>query len=180
MRQHIINMAMSLLGILCMTSCEKEEQYWVTDYIPFTINITVSDKNGTDLLNPNDEGTIYNEGIKAFYEGKEYEVKRDESELGSRAILVQFYGLRLVKGRDGIYMLSFGEFEGTQNFDDFELTIDWNNGKPLDVIKVKRTIWWPKSKKPFYESETQVSLNGKNAGVDSSTGPTVIIPKVIE
>ena len=77
-------------------------------------------------------------------------------------------------------MLSFGEFEGTQNFDDFELTIDWNNGKPLDVIKVKRTILWPKSKKPFYESETQVSLNGKNAGVDSSTGPTVIIPKVIE
>ena len=71
---------------------------------------------------------------RRIYEGKEYEVKCDESELGFMAIGIWFYGLRLVKGKDGIYMLSFGEFEGTQNFDDFELTIDWNKGKQSDVI----------------------------------------------
>ena len=74
------------------TSCEKEEQYWVTDYIPFTINITVSDKNGTDLLNPNDEGTIYNEGIKAFTKGKNKEGKRTRQKLGPRVIWVHFTG----------------------------------------------------------------------------------------
>ena len=60
-------------GLLSFTSCSEDpdgpEPGMIWDIAPFVIHITVSDKDGNDLLNPETSLSIANNGIKAIFGG---------------------------------------------------------------------------------------------------------------
>lgn len=150
-------------GLLSFTSCSEDpdgpEPGMIWDIAPFVINITVSDKDGNDLLNPETSFSIANNGIKAIFGGETFEMDSMPVADGqSRAILAVFRGLYSYQGSDGRYRLSFGEFAGDRNYDPQELVIDWNDGTPNDTIVFSHSFWW-KNHEP--EQKTVVYLNGK-------------------
>ncbi len=150
-------------GLLSFTSCSEDpdgpEPGMIWDIAPFVINITVSDKDGNDLLNPETSLSIANNGIKAIFGGETFEMDSMPVADGqSRAILAVFRGLYSYQGSDGRYRLSFGEFAGDRNYDPQELVIDWNDGTPNDTIVFSHSFWW-KNHEP--EQKTVVYLNGK-------------------
>ena len=53
-------------------------------------------------------------------------------------VLVEFYGFRLVKYEEG-YFLSYGEIEGTAEYDNEEFTLTWPDGT-VDRITYKRRV----------------------------------------
>ncbi len=149
-------------GLLSFTSCSEDpdgpEPGMIWDIAPFVINITVSDKDGNDLLNPETSLSIANNGIKAIFGGETFEMDSMPVADGqSRAILAVFRGLYSYQG-SGRYRLSFGEFAGDRNYDPQELVIDWNDGTPNDTIVFSHSFWW-KNHEP--EQKTVVYLNGK-------------------
>lgn len=150
-------------GLLSFTSCSEDpdgpEPGMIWDIAPFVINITVSDKDGNDLLNPETSFSIANNGIKAIFGGETFEMDSMPVADGqSRAILAVFRGLYSYQGSDGRYRLSFGEFAGDRNYDPQELVIDWNDGTPNDTIVFSHSFWW-ENHEP--EQKTVVYLNGK-------------------
>lgn len=150
-------------GLLSFTSCSEDpdgpEPGMIWDIAPFVINITVSDKDGNDLLNPETSLSIANNGIKAIFGGETFEMDSMPVADGqSRAILAVFRGLYSYQGSDGRYRLSFGEFAGDRNYDPQELVIDWNDGTPNDTIVFSHSFWW-ENHEP--EQKTVVYLNGK-------------------
>ena len=150
-------------GLLSFTSCSEDpdgpEPGMIWDIAPFVINITVSDKDGNDLLNPETSLSIANNGIKAIFGGETFEMDSMPVADGqSRAILAVFRGLYSYQGSDGRYRLSFGEFAGDRNYDPQELVIDWNDGTPNGTIVFSHSFWW-KNHEP--EQKTVVYLNGK-------------------
>lgn len=150
-------------GLLSFTSCSEDpdgpEPGMIWDIAPFVINITVSDKDGNDLLNPETSLSIANNGIKAIFGGETFEMDSMPVADGqSRAILAVFRGLYSYQGSDGRYRLSFGEFAGDRNYAPQELVIDWNDGTPNDTIVFSHSFWW-ENHEP--EQKTVVYLNGK-------------------
>lgn len=150
-------------GLLSFTSCSEDpdgpEPGMIWDIAPFVINITVSDKDGNDLLNPETSLSIANNGIKAIFGGETFEMDSMPVADGqSRAILAVFRGLYSYQGSDGRYRLSFGEFAGDRNYDPQELVIDWNDGTPNDTIVFSHSFWW-ENHEP--NQKTIVYLNGK-------------------
>lgn len=150
-------------GLLSFTSCSEDpdgpEPGMIWDIAPFVINITVSDKDGNDLLNPETSFSIANNGIKAIFGGETFEMDSMPVADGqSRAILAVFRGLYSYQGSDGRYRLSFGEFAGDRNYDPQELVIDWNDGTPNDTIVFSHSFWW-ENHEP--KQKTVVYLNGK-------------------
>lgn len=150
-------------GLLSFTSCSEDpdgpEPGMIWDIAPFVINITVSDKDGNDLLNPETSFSIANNGIKAIFGGETFEMDSMPVADGqSRAILAVFRGLYSYQGSDGRYRLSFGEFAGDRNYDPQELVIDWNDGTSNDTIVFSHSFWW-ENHEP--EQKTVVYLNGK-------------------
>lgn len=150
-------------GLLSFTSCSEApdgpEPGMIWDIAPFVINITVSDKDGNDLLNPETSLSIANNGIKAIFGGETFEMDSMPVADGqSRAVLAVFRGLYSYQGSDGRYRLSFGEFAGDRNYDPQELVIDWNDGTPNDTIVFSHSFWW-ENHEP--EQKTVVYLNGK-------------------
>ena len=155
----------SLIAMLLwmyFTSCSKgDDKIW--DFAPIDIGITVSDKNGNDLLNPNKESSICKNGIKAIYKGEEYELNFKSS----RYYMPTFYGLRLVKNTEGRYMLLFGEFDRAKNHEALEVSIDWNDGSAKDDIILKHSFEMVK-KRPVFR--TLIFLNGEYIGEKSILG----------
>lgn len=150
-------------GLLSFTSCSEApdgpEPGMIWDIAPFVINITVSDKDGNDLLNPETSLSIANNGIKAIFGGETFEMDSMPVADGqSRAVLAVFRGLYSYQGSDGRYRLSFGAFAGDRNYDPQELVIDWNDGTPNDTIVFSHSFWW-ENHEP--EQKTVVYLNGK-------------------
>lgn len=150
-------------GLLSFTSCSEDpdgpEPGMIWDIAPFVINITVSDKDGNDLLNPETSLSIANNGIKAIFGGETFEMDSMPVADGqSRAILAVFRGLYSYQGSDGRYRLSFGEFAGDRNYEPQELVIDWNDGTPNDTIVFSHSFWW-ENHEP--NQKTIVYLNGK-------------------
>ena len=151
-------------GLLSFTACSGEESDGpepdvIWDIAPFVIHITVSDKDGNDLLNPETSQSIADNGIKAIWTGRTFEKDSIFVPDGqSRAVLVVFRGLYANQWPDGRYRLSFGEFAGDRNYEPQELVIDWNDGTPNDTIVFSHSFWW-KNHEP--NQKTIVYLNGK-------------------
>ena len=160
MKTKIPHLLVALLLVLFI-SCNKEDDGKLWDFAPLNIEITVSDKNGNDLLDPNKEYSICKNGIKAIYEGEEYELIYKPS----RYYLPTFYGLRLMQTTDGHYMLSFGEFDRTENYESLNVSIDWNDGSAKENITLKHTFNMTKDNPEF---KTFILYNGQPAGEGST------------
>lgn len=152
-----------LLSLCCFTSCNDDENLdgpapdVIWDIYPFGISIEVTDAEGNDLLNPETENSIANQGIKMIYWGMTYEKDSLAIDEQTRAVLVRFYGLRTYQRKDGRYLLGIGEFFGDRDYENENIILDWNDGTPKDTITFSHKFWW-ENQEP--ESETTVRLNG--------------------
>lgn len=140
----IIMIASALLLAGCSAleldeTTDELRDYPIVDWYPVNVVITVSDKAGNDLLDPNRPGN-YAKGTTLTFCGTTYEVQRDVS---TKLYLAHMQGLQLK--RDTLYLsatekkycyfLDFGEIDGAKDFDE-DLVIRWSDGKK-DVIHYK-------------------------------------------
>lgn len=133
-----------LFGImaLALVSCDRiinGGKIW--DISPVVVTVQVVNANGIDLLNPDNQNSYAAGNIKAIYNGKEYECNKNVSEANTKAILAQFYGLKMDKNYVGTYNLFFGEFDGAKSYSNEEVTIFWGDGSS-DKIKFSRKFRW--------------------------------------
>lgn len=116
---HIIA-AIMLISLNCCNI--NNDMIW--DMTPAGVYITITDKNGNNLLDPAVEGNLVGEKMKIVYEDKAYDAiwEREDLPLETRYYYPTFYGLLW----DGVwygeafetkpnYLLYFGEFDGADN-----------------------------------------------------------------
>ncbi len=110
---------------IVITSTDKYDDI-IWDYAPVSLCITVSDQDGQDLLDESVEGNILSDGISLSYDGSNYTMVQDPSQVQTRAVYVEFYGLtRYYSDYDERYLLNFGDFEGNNSYD---MTLQLNLG----------------------------------------------------
>lgn len=144
-----------LAGILLLSGCE----HYIVDYVPVTLYVRVMDASRNDLLDPESEYFLGTD-ITMEYDGKVEHLKPLES---AKAILPTYNGLELIE-KDGSYMLSFGELDGGNEYDD-DFVIKWPDGS-IDTIHYKRRF----GSKRNVEVKEVWKLNGKE-----TSNPVVII-----
>lgn len=151
-----------LLGIMALglLSCEKfDEDDFDTDIPPFVVSLNVVDAKGVDILNPENSNSITLSGIRALYNGVEYECNKDMLSVRTKICSSQFYGLRAIKNnKNGSYYLLFGELDGIGSYSNEEVTISWGDGT-YDKIKFNRKLKW-NSRKGYHNIQQEWFLNG--------------------
>lgn len=143
----VILLLSSLLGIVACDD-HDDDSYMIWDIYPTIISISVEDARGNDLLNPEVEGNIAENGIKAIYKGEVFEKDSVAHRFG-RAYMAVFYGLFTDTLTNGKYVLTVGEFAGDEDFENEEIVIDWNDGSQ-DTIAFDSKFSW-KNKEPFIQ-----------------------------
>lgn len=158
--KNLIGLFLLLLGMNCFTSCENtSDDLMIWDFTPIVLRVSVDDIQGNDLLNPDVEGSIANQGIKAIYKETVYE--KDSAVIATKAYMAFFEGLQTYENKDGKYYLTFGEFNGETTFDKEQLIIDWNDGTQ-DTITFSSKLRWKAKNDPVFDRE--FLLNGKDVG----------------
>ncbi len=163
------------VALFSFSSCEdnifSNGHNMVWDIAPVRISFYVKDYDGRDLLSPSYEENILNNKIKVLYNGEEYPLNVDMSEVDrgddakTRAYMPIMRGLSIDKfGND--HYLKFGEIDGAKS-QDIILVVDWGDGTK-DTIRVIHKFRWKNNGYP--DSETDYYLNNKR--VDS--GFTII------
>lgn len=148
-----------LLSAIGFTACDEtdtEGYDMIWDFAPIVLYISVQDADGNDLLNPETPGNIANQGIKAIYKDNIYE--KDAPINPTRAYLARFMGLQTIKSEEGVYFLTFGEFQGEKTFENEQVTIDWNDGTK-DILTFSSKLSWKSKKEPVFDRKFY--LNGK-------------------
>lgn len=165
--KHLIGFC--LLSLLCavgFTACdeiETEGDNMIWDFAPIELYIAVQDAEGNDLLNPDTPGNIANQGIKAIYKETIYE--KDAPVSQTKAYMPHFRGLQTIKSKEGVYILTFGEFAGDKTFDNEQVIIDWNDGTK-DVITFSNKLSWKSKNEPVIDRT--FNLNGKETEEQSA------------
>ena len=115
-----------LFGLcLMVTACDKKLMDDGGES-PFHFYIGIQDADGHDLLNPNIEGNITKNDIKAIYRGEIYHRTLEDNN--------SF--LETVKTEKGDYLLFLGFWKSQCHFE--TIVIDWGNGSK-DVISFDAT-----------------------------------------
>ena len=122
------------------------------DWNPVILKIAVQDTNGTDLLNPTNDGFV-GSLVTAEWNGNTYTYDHSVGNTTSRVYAPFWYGLFLQE-IDGVYYLSLGEFAGDKEYD-HDLIIRWQDGKK-DVIHYKNRV-----NEAMIKASRTYSLNGK-------------------
>ena len=124
-----------VLCTLFLVACDNgEEALTIWDYSPVVCYVAVEDADGHDLLDPQTEGNILGQDIKADFMGDTYELNAEVVQ--TRYYLARFTGLQLVYGGDEErYYLRFGELAGENTYENEPLTLHWGDGS-TDVITV--------------------------------------------
>ncbi len=135
-----------LLGLmLCSFSCSESEDFVIRDFSPIEMKMYVMNEEGYNLLDENTENNLLGNAIKAINNGAAYYLDtstvEEEKEPVSRALHATFYGLKLMKDRDGQPYVCFGEFDGARNFDNEIITLDWGDGTYNTVTFDSRVSW---------------------------------------
>ena len=143
------------LNLSCFMACQNSDPK-VWDIYPTIILISVEDSQGNDMLNTSIEGNIANSGIRAIYKERIFEKDSIVYDI-SRAYMARLRGLQTDSLINGKYVLSFGEFNGDDNFKNEKIVIDWNDGTQ-DTIAFDSKFSW-KNKKPSVKRKYY--LNGE-------------------
>lgn len=84
-----------MLCTLFLVACDNgEEALTIWDYSPVVCYVAVEDAEGHDLLDPQTEGNILGQDIKADFMGDTYELNAEVVQ--TRYYLARFTGLQLV------------------------------------------------------------------------------------
>lgn len=138
------------------------------DITPLTFSIFLRNKNGYDLLNSFVDNYVYQDSVKAIFQGKEYYLNK---KLENRVILPDFTGLTRPwhdQNDTRAYPIYFGELDGTETFENEMLIMDWSTlGR--DTITFTSKMEWKNGKPTFIR---RYSLNGEE--VDKDTARPII------
>ena len=147
----------------------------VWDVTPLTFSIYLQNKNGYDLLNSSVDNYVYNDSVKAIFQGKEYYLNK---KLENRVILPDFTGLTRPwhdQNDTRAYPIYFGELDGTETFENEMLIMDWNTlGR--DTITFTSKMEWKNGKPTFIR---RYRLNGEEVDKDTAR-PIIRIVKDIK
>ena len=145
------------------------------DITPLTFSIFLRNKNGYDLLNSFVDNSVYQDSVKAIFQGKEYYLNKKPE---NRVILPDFTGLTRPwhdQNDTRAYPIYFGELDGTETFENEMLIMDWNTlGR--DTITFTSKMEWKNGKPTFIRS---YSLNGEEVDKDTAR-PIIRIVKDIK
>jgi len=132
--------AMALLGASgCSVIGGSDVIYDISPIVPY---IYVYDEDGDNLLDPSSDNALNTEAISVTFKGEKYSIEAE-----SKAYLPYFFGLKLSKDMYGNMMLMFGELDGTEDFDNEDLTIVWGDGSS-DVITIFNHFRWKSDGSP--------------------------------
>lgn len=153
-----------LLAVLTigLSSCDLLPDGEIWDINPVVFTVEVTNLQGADLLNQDNQNSIDTSKIKALYKGEEYKCGKDPYIAMTKAYLPHFYGLRLSKNRqNNAYILQFGELDGAKSYTNEELTIQWGDGTS-DKIKFNRKFRWkfngdPEISEEWFLNDTKLS-----------------------
>ena len=123
----------------------------ITGWAPVYLVVSVHDRDGNDLLDPEREGNFF-KGATLRFRGKTYTAKQPE-DASSRAYETQIYGWILYKQE--VYYLFFGEIDGAADMDE-DLVLQWPDGSS-DTIHYHCA----KHNKTKLTCERSWKLNGK-------------------
>lgn len=145
--------------VFAFISCKNEEEYWDTDFAPFSVVFVVEDRAGNDLLAPDTENSIAENGIYAIYQGEIYRKDSLLIEPESKALYVPFEGLKIEYAEYlEKYALMFGPFLGHDVYVDEPVIFDWGDGTKRDTVTFSNDFW---TDGPHACVERSFRLNGK-------------------
>lgn len=155
----ILKWACLFLGLAMFNACGEKDEGWIHDFAPFSVVFVVEDRAGNDLLAPDTENSIAENGIYAIYQGEIYQKDSLLIEPESKALYVPFEGLK-VEYVDylGKYALMFGPFLGHDVYVDEPVIFDWGDGTKRDTVTFSNDFW---TDGPHAGVERSFRLNGK-------------------
>lgn len=139
----------SLPFITACSESEDESYGIIGDFTPIEFYIYVQDTQGNDLLNPQTEGNILGQEIKAVYHGKEYPLNATYPD--TRVYLASSNGLQLLF-TEGYYLLCFGELQGESTYNDETITLYWGDGSS-DIIRFSSRLQWKSPTEPEFDRQ---------------------------
>ncbi|MDX9782844.1 MAG: hypothetical protein RBT35_07700 [Bacteroidales bacterium] len=153
-----------LLAVLAigLSSCDIFPDGKIWDIAPVEYIVEVTNAQGVDLLNQDNQNAIDTSLIKAVYRGVEYKCSKDPYIVSTKAYMPFFHGLQLSKYyQSNTFVLKFGELDGAKSYTNEELTILWGDGTS-DKIKFNRKFRWrfngdPDSSEEWFLNGTKVS-----------------------
>ena len=167
---------MILLAVNLFAACDVEKGDVIWDITPIEFNIFITDSKGHDLLDSTQQNNLIHD-ITVSYEGKTYSVMTErefnEKQYGgaqTRAYMPLFYGLILRQRWLAYhqtyesYMLQFGEFDGEENVNHREITLNLPNQQPIHLA-YKNSFKWKSNGNP--KKRTQFYLNGQELKDDA-------------
>lgn len=172
-----VNLLYLLLGVFSVmgfTSCEEEgNKIW--DISPIEFQFFVKDKDSMNLLNDSTTRAEFMENVSITYKNKEYKCEgvldslyyaNSKSIEESRMINVVFSGFtikQIIYMTGKPYVISFGEFPGTDEKSEISFTINWGDGTK-DEVYYKGTFNYtddePITHREFYVNGKLVSDKG--------------------
>ena len=163
---------MMMLAVCLFSACDSKEDnddvFW--DITPVEFYIFITDSEGHDLLDSTFQNNLIKD-VTVSYQGKTYPVITEHEyyeklygKAQTRAYMPSFYGLILRKFWnhktcfDGNYQLVFGEFDGMENIDKREITLNLSNGHQV-VLSYKNSFKWKSNGDP--DKSTTFFLDGQ-------------------
>ncbi len=144
MRELLLSLAAVIVSF-ALTSCEEDEP--ITDYVPVTFAVYVSDVEGNDLLDPSVENSLTNRGITVTYKGVEYpidktDVRDYEMYYATRAYVTRFMGGYIERMIGDKFRLIIGEWMGDRRWEDETVTVNWPDGTTNELsFTLKKKGW---------------------------------------
>lgn len=126
MKSHIL----LLLALPLLWACSKDfvpadgGYFFPGEWAPVHVVISVTDREGTDLLDPEREDNFFkNASIR--YKGETYPARMDGARSGTKSYHADIYGYFLIQ-QDG-WKLIFGEIDGALEMEE-DLILNWPDG----------------------------------------------------
>lgn len=118
------------------TGCSEDNNY--IDLVPVTVDITIADGNGVNLLA--EDGPLYEKNITMTYNGVVYDAAWNPSLFpGSRATLAFFHGLIYVPESDNtVAHLNFGDLDANCGEVDLLLTMPDGSTHNIHIARYVR------------------------------------------
>lgn len=132
MRKTLYTLLLFLGAMLVNTSCSSDEDddIWIWDFYPISLNVEVVDEDGNNLLDPANPANILSQPITLTHDGETTPIELYKVEAAlpeSRAILVRWYGAYIIGApdqSDGRYHIFIGEWDAFAKDDSVKLNID--------------------------------------------------------
>ena len=134
-------------AILCICGCARE-----IDWAPWSLYVIVENSDGKNILDTDTYDQRLS-GTVLTYRGVDYELEMTPQT--KMMVPVELNGFKIDRGSYYGNILSFGEFDGYEEFDEEVFTIKWPNGTS-NTITYSRKL-----NETFISAKEKWTLDGK-------------------